>query len=197
MSVAAAALKTRPVIFVCDIQEKFRKAIYGFDELVLASQKVLKAASVLSLPVYVTTQNKRGLGETVSELDVSNAVANVDKTKFSMYVPDLVAKLPKNSPVAIVGLESHVCVLQTTRDLINNGHQVYLLADAISSVNKHEKPIALARMAHWGAQVTTTESFIYEVMQDASIPEFKKIVSLVKEEKENNIKALEKLVYHL
>lgn len=197
MPAATAALKVRPVIFVCDIQEKFRRAIYGFDELVLATQKVLKAASVLNMPVYVTTQNKRGLGETVSELDTSNAVVNVDKSKFSMYVPDLVAKLPKNVPVAIVGLESHVCVLQTTKDLINNGHQVYLLADAISSVNKQEKPIALQRMARWGAQVTTTESFMYEVMQDAAIPEFKKIVNLVKEEKDNNVKALEKLIYHL
>lgn len=197
MASAAAALKVRPAIFICDIQEKFRRAIFGFDELVSTSRRVLEAARILDLPVYVTTQNKRGLGETVSELDISRAVVNADKTKFSMYIPDLVAKLPKGIPVAIVGLESHVCVLQTVKDLRENGHTVYLLADGISSVNKNEKPVALARAAQLGAHVSTSESFIYEIMQDASIPEFKQIIKLVKEEKNNVTNALDKLIYHL
>lgn len=187
----------RPAILVCDIQEKFRPAIYGFAELVSTSRRLLEAGKIMDLPVFVTTQNKKGLGETVSELDVSNAVVNVDKTKFSMWVPEIEKALPKGIPVALIGLESHVCIIQTTKDLIANGHDVYLITDAISSVNSREKPIALDRAKQLGAQVTTCESLIYEIMQDASIPEFKQIIKLVKQEKENTVKALEKLVYHL
>ncbi|KAF5115580.1 hypothetical protein DV495_002328 [Geotrichum candidum] len=116
---ATAALRLRPAIFVCDIQERFRSVIYSYPEVITTSARLLKAASFLQLPVYVTTQNRAKLGDTVAELDVSGAVANVDKTRFSMYVPGIADKLPKGTPVGIVGIESHICVLQTTIDLLN------------------------------------------------------------------------------
>lgn len=118
MSVTATALRMKPAIFVCDIQERFRSAIHNYPEVISTSKRILAAAKILDLPVYVTTQNKAKLGETVSELDVSNSVVDLDKTKFSMYLPDLAAKLPSGTPVGIIGIESHVCVLQTAIDLI-------------------------------------------------------------------------------
>jgi hypothetical protein len=72
----------------------------------------------------------------------------------------------------IVGIESHICVTQTTIDLLKAGHKVYVIADGVSSCNKEEVPIALARLRHEGAIVTTSESFIYECMGDASTPEY-------------------------
>ena len=83
--------------------------------------------------------------------------------------------------VAIVGIESHICVTQTALDLIALGHPVYVIADGVSSCNREEVPIALARLRAEGAVVTTSESFIYEVMGDAAIPEFKTLAGLVKE----------------
>lgn len=80
-----------------------------------------------------------------------------------------------------MGIESHICVTQTTLDLLNNGHKVYILADGVSSCNPQEVPIALDRLRAAGAVVTTSESFLYECMGDASIPEFKAIAGLVKE----------------
>ena len=71
----------------------------------------------------------------------------------------------------IVGIESHICVTQTTLDLLRAGHQVYVIADGVSSCNKEEVPIALARLRHEGAVVTTSESFMYEYVGDASTPE--------------------------
>lgn len=70
-----------------------------------------------------------------------------------------------------MGIESHICVTQTTLDLLANGHKVYILADGVSSCNPQEIPIALARLRAAGAVVTTSESFLYECMGDASIPE--------------------------
>lgn len=161
------------------------------------SRRLLKAASILNLPVYVTTQNRAKLGNTVPELDCSRAVVNTDKTKFSMMVSEVRQHLPKGTPVAIVGIESHVCVLQTTLDLLKEGHPVYLIADGVSSANKEEKPIALRRLAQAGATVTSSESFIFEVMGDASIDQFRKVSSLIKEEKEINQKGLETLASRL
>ncbi|KAI4653870.1 hypothetical protein J4E93_001638 [Alternaria ventricosa] len=71
----------------------------------------------------------------------------------------------------IVGIESHICVTQTTLDLLRAGHRVYVIADGVSSCNKEEVPIALARLRHEGAVVTSSESFMYEYVGDASTPE--------------------------
>ena len=148
---------------------------------------------ILSLPVHATTQNSARLGPLCSELSIPSAVRIHDKTAFSMCVPALMSALPPASSVAIVGIESHICVTQTTLDLLKQGHKVYVLADGVSSCNKEEIPIALRRLAKEGAIITTSESWLYEVMGDAGIAEFKGIAGLVKEEKEGTKASLENL----
>ncbi|KAL2164503.1 hypothetical protein VTH06DRAFT_3719 [Thermothelomyces fergusii] len=191
----------RPAIFICDIQEKFRPAIYEFDKVILTARKVLRAATALQIPVFVTTQNRARLGDTVAELrpllEAAGGLvrADVDKTRFSMWV-DAVSSHAHFAPsssssssgrggggceVAIVGIESHICVTQTALDLLAAGHAVYVLADGVSSSNREEVGIALDRLRQAGAVVTTSESWIYECMGDAKIPEFKQIVGLVKD----------------
>jgi hypothetical protein len=144
---------------------------------------MLKAASILAIPVYVTTQNRARLGETCSELTIDSAVENADKTAFSMWVPTISRNFSSSTPaeIVIIGIESHICVTQTTLDALAEGHKVYILADGVSSCNPQEVPIALARLRAAGAVVTTSESFLYELMGDAAIPEFKQIAGLVKE----------------
>jgi nicotinamidase-related amidase len=68
-------------------------------------------------------------------------------------------------------IESHICVTQTALDLLANGHRVYVLADGVSSCNPQEVPIALDRLRREGAVVTTSESFLFECMGNASISE--------------------------
>jgi nicotinamidase-related amidase len=75
------------------------------------------------------------------------------------------------SEIAIVGIESHICVTQTALDALSDGHKVYVIADGVSSCNPQEIPIALARLRHAGAVVTTSESWLYECMGDAGIAE--------------------------
>lgn len=72
----------------------------------------------------------------------------------------------------LVGIESHICVTQTTLDLLRAGHRVYVIADGVSSCNPEEVPIALARLRHEGAVVTTSESFMYECVGDAGTAEY-------------------------
>lgn len=100
-----------------------------------------------------------------------------------MWIPAISRHFSGTTPstVAIVGIESHICVTQTTLDLLANGHKVYIIADGVSSCNKGEIGIALDRLRGEGAIVTTSESFLYEVMGDAAIPEFRSIAAVVKE----------------
>lgn len=179
----------RPAIFVCDIQDKFRKAIWNFDKIVLTSKKVLRVAEALQIPVYVTTQNRAKLGETVSELKplVEKAAADVDKTYFSMWVPEVSKHFQTSAPseVVLVGIESHICITQTALDLLAVGHKVYVLADGVSSCNKEEIPVALDRLRTAGATVTTSESWMYECIGDAGIAEFRDIINIVKETSED------------
>jgi nicotinamidase-related amidase len=74
--------------------------------------------------------------------------------------------------IVLVGIEAHICVLQTALDLRRSGYEVAVLADGISSCNPEEIPIAVTRMRHGGVIVTTSESWLYECMGDASIKEY-------------------------
>jgi len=94
----------------------------------------------------------------------------------------------------IVGIETHICVTQTTIDLLANGHKVYVLADGVSSCNPQEIAIALGRLRAAGAIVTTSESFLYECMGDAKIPEFRGIAGLVKESSKDTKDVLSSLL---
>ncbi|GAB1320536.1 Isochorismatase domain-containing protein 2 [Madurella fahalii] len=195
-----------PVVFICDIQEKFRPAIHEFDKVILTARKLLRAAQALNLPIFVTTQNRPRLGDTVAELQplLGSAAAgglvkaDVDKTRFSMWLPEVSSHATFGSAapaeVAIVGIESHICVTQTALDLLAAGHGVYVLADGVSSCNREEVGLALARLRQAGAVVTTSESWIYECMGDAAIPEFKGMVGLVKETMGDTKAALQGLV---
>lgn len=94
------------------------------------------------------------------------------KTALSSLPPKLSSSPAQQKfEAVVVGIESHICVTQTTLDLLSEGHKVYVLADGVSSCNKEEVPIALARLRAEGAIITTSESWIYECMGDAGIEE--------------------------
>ncbi|KAF8455418.1 Isochorismatase-like protein [Terfezia claveryi] len=95
-------------------------------------------------------------------------------------VPLQIPTVQNITSVAIVGIESHVCILQTCLDLLKANLEVYAISDGISSCNKEEVPIAVARMRQEGVRVTTSESWLYEVMVDSDRPEFREVLKVVK-----------------
>ncbi|SAM04296.1 hypothetical protein [Absidia glauca] len=170
-------------LFVCDIQERFRGAIFQYPSVISVAGKMIKASKHLDIPVVVTEQYPKGLGATVAELDISDAALCLSKTKFSMYLPEVQQVLQKHNTksVLLLGIESHVCVLQTALDLLDNNYDVHVLADGVSSCNHPEIDIALARMKQAGAVITTSESALFQLVQDAKHEKFKGISNLVKE----------------
>jgi len=165
------------------------------------SQLTILAAKILNIPIFVTTQNAARLGATVSEITSilpAETADQIDKTAFSMLVPSLQSHLSSlsTSPndklsVFLVGIETHICVTQTTLDLLSAGHKVYIIADGVSSCNAGERPVALNRLAREGAVVTTSESMLFELVGDAKDENFRAVSGLVKETKEETKEAVE------
>lgn len=153
---------------ICDLQEKFRSAIYEYPKVIATTQKLLRASQILNFPVFATTQLKSKLGETCPELGLDSAdgvqtQCHADKSAFSMWTPEVQKAFKKLGEGArecvIVGIESHICVTQTTLDLLREGHRVYVIADGVSSCNPQEIGIALNRLRSEGAVVSTSRCF--------------------------------------
>ncbi len=170
-------------LLVIDIQEKIMKVINESDRVVENSIKLIKGFQILNLPVIHTEQYPKGLGHTVGKINEVLDASPALKTTFSCSGADnLFPALIKSdlSQLVVCGVESHVCVQQTVLDLLANGFQVNIAADAVSSRREFDYKIALERMEKMGADITTTESVLFELLEKSGTPEFKAISNLVK-----------------
>jgi len=167
--------------FLCDVQDRFRDLISFFPSVIHVGSTMVKAADTLKIPVIVTEQNPRALGKTISEIDISSA-KKFDKMKFSMVIPEVEAWLNEKKPetVIVCGIEAHVCVLQTTFDLIERGIDVHVLVDGVSSQRPSDRLVAFERMKQAGCFLTTMESILLQMLGSADHPNFKPISNLLK-----------------
>ena len=190
MSRFARLVPNQTVFFLCDIQSRFKDAIHGFSDVVATSNKMLKIAKVFDIPVIVTEHYTKGLGNTTPEIDLKSLgplhLVTVEKTLFSMFTPEVKQLLESRKNVrsiVLFGIETHVCVLQSALDLLHAGYDVHVVADGVSSCNKEEVPIALARISQAGGYITTSESAGFQLQRDASSATFKAFSNIIKEEK--------------
>ncbi|XP_057618151.1 isochorismatase domain-containing protein 2A [Chionomys nivalis] len=170
------------ILFLCDLQEKFRPSIAYFPQIVSVAARMLKVARLLDVPVLLTEQYPQGLGPTVPELG-AQGIKPVSKTCFSM-VPTLQKELdgrPQLRSVLLCGIETQVCILNTALDLLERGLQVHVVVDACSSRSQVDRLVALARMRQSGAFLSTSETLILQLVRDAAHPQFKEIQKIIKE----------------
>ncbi|CAM2724997.1 unnamed protein product [Rotaria socialis] len=166
------------ILLVCDLQEKFRPVIKYFTQIVETSNKLLQACKLLDVPFVVTEQYPK-----VSELDIGDTKP-FEKTLFSMCTPDVMFNIKEQvkdfNTAIICGIEAHVCVLQTTIDLLSQGYRVYVVVDAVSSRSLTDRIYAFDHLRQAGAFLTTFESIVLQLAQDANHPNFKQIQQLIK-----------------
>jgi len=171
-------------LIIIDCQTKLMPAIAHTAELEETVVKLAKGAKTLGLPVIVTQQYTKGLGPTVDSLnEVLGDYEPVEKTTFSAYgTPEFVEKVKEvgKTNILMAGVESHICVQQTTLDLLEAGYNVYLIQDCVGSRKDNDKNVACQRMADAGAVVTTYEAALYEVLRGAKEEGFKAISAIVK-----------------
>jgi nicotinamidase-related amidase len=171
-------------LLVVDIQEKLLPQIFEKERLVRESAKLIQGADVLKLPVFVTEQYRKGLGLTTPELvSIIKDFAPIEKETFSACGAEgLIQKLNavKLRDVLLCGMESHICILNTCLDLLDQGFQVHVISDAISARNPENTRLALDRMRTAGAVISSTEMALFELLGRAATEEFKQILKLVK-----------------
>jgi nicotinamidase-related amidase len=170
-------------LLVVDVQEKLVPAIQSHPRMVWNIGRLIDAAKLLGVKVLATEQYPKGLGATVAELRRRLDVAP-EKTMFSCReCAGLLRPLRDQGieQLIVVGIETHVCVQQTTLDLLSMGFGVYLAVDALGSRNDLDHQTALQRMQACGAMVTTTEAAMFEWCETSSHPQFKAISQLVRQ----------------
>lgn len=194
---ARASLSGVPSVrlWVCDLQEKFAPAIAGFDHVAHNCATLMRAVnaivesspSALEASAYITEQVPEKLGSTVAS--VRDAAASASglrattraKTTFSMYPTFADDEDVMGDHHVIVGIESHVCVLQTVLDLLSRDKVVFVCVDAVSSIRLEDRAVALRRMERAGAILTCTESVVFELLGDAAHPGFRGASAAVRE----------------
>jgi nicotinamidase-related amidase len=176
------------VLVVVDIQQRLVPAIdRALYERSLRNFKiVIETAGTLGLPILLTEQYPKGLGRTVPAVMQAlegKSYELVEKVTFSCARDEgflaAVARTGRRQ-IVLVGMETHVCVYQTSLDLRNGGYEVFVLDDAVSSRFPHNYESGIAALRDAGVVVISTESAVFQLLQVAATPEFKKISSLLR-----------------
>ncbi|HEC82406.1 MAG TPA: isochorismatase family protein [Thermoplasmatales archaeon] len=176
--------KNNTLLIVIDFQERMLPHIRNREIILKNSKKLIKAFKIFNLPIIYTKQKK--LGKIVDDIEVGdNEIEDniIEKITFSCFKEekfvDCLRKTKRNKCL-IIGIEAHICVLQTALDLIENGYTTYVAVDCIGSRNEKDKKVSIEYMIQEGVIPTTAETAIYEILETAETPEFKKILEIVK-----------------
>lgn len=170
-------------LVIIDIQERLAAAMRDRERTIANNKILLSAAETLGLPVIATEQYPKGLGRTVPELlgriDERNVFA---KTSFNACFGDIAraVKDTGRTSVLVTGMETHVCVFQTVRALVEGGYSVHVARDAVASRTKENYENGLALMQALGAVITNTETAVFDLLKEAGTPEFKTMSALIK-----------------
>ncbi len=169
---------------VIDHQVKLLPQIHDHEHLTHEIAKTVKGLRALDIPILVTQQYTKGMGETDPEVQAALGEFHpIEKTSFSCMANQDFRKALKaldRHTVIILGIEAHICVMQTALDLMRDGYRVVTVNDCIGSRASINKEVALRRLLHAGAVPSTSEMVLYELMRTSEDDAFKTILNLVK-----------------
>jgi nicotinamidase-related amidase len=172
------------VLVIVDVQGKLATLMKDKDTLFENLVRMTRGAKALDIPILWNEQVPEKLGETIAELkEILTDNAPLPKSSFSCCGnPVFMDKLKATGrrQVLLVGIETHICVYQTARDLIESGFEVHLVVDAVSSRFKVNRRIGIERMKNTGAILTTVEMSLFEMLGKAEGEQFKQIAKIVK-----------------
>jgi isochorismate hydrolase len=180
--------KEKSVLVIIDLQEKLVPVVKNPERVIKNIVKLIKLAKILKIPILFTEQ--KNLGETIKEIKNEIGKTNpILKLEFNCFDNEnfrrQILKIKKKGLI-LVGLEAHICILQTAIGAPKN-YKIFVVQDAISSRNLNDLKAAIERMRIKGIEILTTEMVIFELLKKAETEEFKKVLPLVKEEKHNAV----------
>ncbi len=170
-------------LLVVDMQDKLLASIADRERVVAWTVGLVRGAQILNIPVWTTEQYPKGLGPT-TEAVAALVGDRLPKATFHCCAVARVMdelKSHKIRHVTLVGIEAHVCIAQTALELMDWGYRVQVAADAVGARRPYDREVALRRLEHAGAVVSTAEAVLFEWTERADRPEFKAMSALVKE----------------
>ena len=172
------------LFFLIDIQDRLVGMLKNREEIAKNNSILTKAAKILGVPVIASEQYPNGLGSTILEVrEYLNTENILEKTSFSALATDTIkAKLESlnRKKVVLTGIETHICVYQTARALLDAGYEVYVVKNACTSRSSKDYRTALELMRDYGAKLTCVETVLFELLGSSKHPNFKEIQALIK-----------------
>jgi nicotinamidase-related amidase len=167
------------ILVLVDLQTKFLASIPDAERVLARSDFMARAAAILGIPALASAQYPERLGE----VDLRFAgIPSLTKRRFSCAGDeefDQLLSASGRNQVVLCGVESHICVLQTALDLVNQ-YDVFVVEDAAAARTSEMHRNALARCQQAGVKVAHSESIVYEWMRTSEHSHFREILSLVK-----------------
>ncbi len=174
----------KSVLLCIDVQDRLNPVMADSDGVVAGISKLLQGAELLNVAKLASEQYPMGLGHLVSELaSMFPQGTIIEKDAFSCMADETFSKRLtglNKSQVIVCGIEAHVCVMQTTVQLLEQGKQVFVVADATSSRTNANHQTGLERMRQNGAEIVSVEMVLFEWLRLAGTAQFKEISKLVK-----------------
>ena len=170
------------MLLVIDVQERIN-GVMADEGHAKRIELLMEAAELLGMPIITTEQYPKGLGATIGILAGHIRGPVLEKDTFSCAREEKVMGVLREtgrSQVLVVGIETHVCVLQTALDLLEEGFEVHVPHDAVNSRREKDRDWALRRMLHAGVVVSSTESALFELLERCDSPEFKAAAKMLK-----------------
>ena len=178
------ATREGSLLLIIDFQQGLLKVIDSWERIARKVSQLIQAADILGVPVLVTEQYKKGLGETHPELlRAIKSPLVFQKEHFSACLErDFLSVVHSfhRQEIVVAGMETHVCVLQTCLDLIKSGFRVHLVTDAVASRVSENRDIAIDLLRQAGAVVSSTEIVIFQWACRANTDDFRRILPIVK-----------------
>ncbi len=171
-------------VLLVDYQERFIPVLHNSGETIKNIKLLLAGANIYNVPILVSEQVPEKLGKTIGDFSehLKGAKTFSKKTMSCCgqqeFVQDLKSKNIKK--IAICGVEAHVCVLQTSLDLLLNNIQLHLITDAITTRVPHNKEIAIEKIKQAGGIISSVETVLFEMAYEAGSEEFKKLQQIFK-----------------
>ena len=172
--------RDRTTLIVVDVQEGFRMAVPDFERIAKATATLIEGAEALGVPIVISEQYPKGLGETAPEVSehLPEGTEPLEKVVFSAAEAEGF-DLGGREQALVCGIESHVCVSQTVIDLLEGGTEVQVPLDAVGSRTEENKRVGLHKMERAGAVLTSVEAALFELLGRAGTDEFKTVQKLI------------------
>ncbi|MEM2431080.1 MAG: hydrolase [Candidatus Bathyarchaeia archaeon] len=171
-------------LIIIDVQEKLFPLVYERDKILDNIRKLIRFAKIIGIPIILTEQYPRGLGSTIPEVkELIPEIQPIEKVEFSCFGSEKFKALLRDLNVKaliITGIETHICIAQTSIEGLSNGYKSCVVIDATSSRNPEDKSAALERMIQSGVIIASTEMIIYELLKTAGTREFREVLKLIK-----------------